>query len=257
MADRITKGRDFFAQVAQHLPDDLRAGFETFIASGDQNAQHVLATLGDGTLRQDAFSREMDNLRQTKTALEKWRDDLAQWAKDVQNGVAPADPLAQPGSGTPVTGTPGAAGTPANALTREEALALFNGEMGRREVYFAKYVADATRLATQHFQQFGEVLDINQILAHPKLGELQLQGVYQELHKDKIAAKSAAEVAKEREELKRTLRAEIDAERGAAGVPYPIGDGSSPLDHLGKDASQYTPEAAAAMYRQLVGGGAR
>ena len=50
---------------------------------------------------------------------------------------------------------------------------------------------------------------------------------------------------------------EIDAERGAAGVPYPIGDGSSPLDHLGKDASQYTPEAAAAMYRQLVGGGAR
>lgn len=245
MADRITKGREFYSQVAQHLPDDLRAGFETFLASGDQNAQQVLATLGDGTLRQDTFSREMDQLRQTKTALEKWRDDLAQWAKD-NGGATPTDPLTQPGT-QPV------ASTPANALTREEALALFNGEMGRREVYFAKYVADATVLATRHFQQFGEVLDINAILAHPKLGELQLEGAYKDLHKDKIAAKSAAETAKEREALKQQLREELEAERGPGQVPYPIGDGGSPLDHLGKDAAQFTPEAAAAMYRQLVG----
>lgn len=246
MADRITKGREFFAQVAQHLPDDLRAGFETFIQSGDQNAQQVLAAIGDGTLRQDAFSREMDALRETKTALEKWRDDLAEWARTNAGEGAPNDPLAAPRQTAQ-------SGQPAAAVSKDDVVALFNQEMGRREIYFAKYVADATRLATQHFAQFGEVLDINPILAHPKLAELQLAGVYQELHKDKIAAKSAAEQAKEREELKRQLREELLAEQGpGAQVPYPIGEGGSPLDHLNGDQSQYTPEAAAAMYRQLV-----
>lgn len=247
MADRITKGREFFSQVAQHLPDDLRAGFETFIQSGDQNAQQVLATIGDGTLRQDAFSREMDALRETKTALERWRDDLAAWANAREaDTAAPADPLATPRA-TAATAAPG------TGVSKDDVLSLFNQEMGRREIYFAKYVADATRLATQHFQQFGEVLDINQILAHPRLAELQLAGVYAELHKDKIAAKSAAEQAKEREALKQTLREELLAEQGpGTKVPYPIGEGGSPLDHLGGDAAQYTPEAAAAMYRQLV-----
>ena len=246
MADRITKGREFFSQVAQHLPDDLRAGFETFLASGDQNAQNVLATIGDGTLRQDAFSREMDGLRQTKTALEQWRDQLQQWAVD-QGATTPTDMTAAPRA-TPAA-TPAASG----GLTREQTLELFQGEMGRREVYFAKYVADATLLATRHFQQFGEVLDINSILAHPKLGELQLEGAYRDLHKDKIAAKSAAEADKARDDLKRQVREELLAEQGTqSALPYPIGDGSSPLDHLGKDPAQYTPEAAAALYRQLV-----
>jgi len=248
MADRQTAGREFLAGIVTHLPDDVRAGFETFLASGDPKAQQVIAAVGDGALRQTDYSRQLNELGTVKSQLETWKQQLATW--HAENPGSPgADGQPAAGGDRPTMPT-SAAPTVTSGLTKDEMVA----EINRREIYVAGYVADVAALTMQHFQNFGETLDTTTLLQHPKLGELGIRGAYADVHKAKIEAKAAADAAKARETLKADLRRELEAEAAARGgaPPYPVGDGGgSPLDHLGGKADDYSLESAVALYRSL------
>ena len=132
-------------------------------------------------------------------------------------------------------------------------------EFGRRETFYATFTADAVRLAQQHYQMFGETLDINQILQHPKLGELRMDGAYQDLFKDQLAARNAKIEAEKLQKLEAEIRAKVVSELrqnpAGGGLPYPVGSAPSPLDHLtpqGQTPQAFDPNAVAAAYEQLV-----
>jgi hypothetical protein len=238
-------GKEFAAGVLQHLPDALRSQMETFLASPD--AVGFLTEVGNGALRQADYSRNMN-------ALQTWHGELSQWVQDTQAAAAaPAAPAGGGAPATPATPTP----TPAtpSGLTREDVA----NEFGRREAFYAAFTADAVRLSQQHFANFGEVLDINQLLNHPRLAELRMDGAYQDVFKDKISTRNADIQAKERKKLEDEIRAQVLTELGqqphTGSLPYVVGGEGSPLDHLtpnGEAAKPFDPNAVAAMYHQLV-----
>lgn len=239
-------GKEFAAGVLQHLPDALRAQMETFLASPD--ATSFLTDVGNGTLRQADYSRAHNELQARQAALTKWHGELTQWVNDNQDtGGAPGGPTAA--APAPVADAP----TP--SLTRDD----IQTEFARREGFYAAFTAEAVRLAQQHQMQFGEVLDINVLLNHPRLGELRMDGAYQDVFKDKIAARNADIAAKDRKKLEDEIRAQVLTEIGqqpaSSALPYPVG--GSPLDHLtpaGEAPKAFDPNAATVMYNQLVAG---
>lgn len=237
-------GKEFAAGVLQHLPDALRSQMETFLASPD--AIGFLTEVGNGALRQADYSRNMN-------ALQTWHKELTDWVQDTQAASTPAAPA---GGGAPAAPAAAAVATATpSGLTREDVA----NEFGRRESFYAAFTADAVRLSQQHFAHFGEVLDINQLLNHPRLAELRMDGAYQDVFKDKIATRNAAIQAKERKALEDDIRAKVLSELGqqphAGSLPYVVGGEGSPLDHLtpnGEAPKVFDPNAVAAAYHQLV-----
>ena len=184
-------GKSFAVGVLQHLPDALRSQMESFLDSPD--AVGFLTEVGNGALRQSDYSRNMN-------ALSTWHKELTDWVQTQQEtGTAAVAPVA-PVTTEPARPAPAAA--PAGTLTRED----FNTELARRESFYAAFTADAVRLSQQHLQQFGEVLDINLILGHPRLGELRMDGAYQDVFKDKIAERQSRIQADERKQLEARAR---------------------------------------------------
>jgi hypothetical protein len=243
------QGKEFVAGVLQHLPDALRAQMETFLATPDATA--FVTEVGNGALRQADYSRRMNEVQDSHRALKKWHGELTDWVATMQAGDAA--PLA------PATGTAAAAPTVTAGVSPDDVRQTINQELGRREVYFAAFTAEAVRLAQDHMRMFGETLDINTLLQHPRLGELRLDGAYAEVFKDKLAAHKAAADAKAREALEAEIRgkvlAEIRQQPASGGLPYVLGE-SSTLDGLtptGETAKPFDPNAALAMYEGLVG----
>lgn len=242
-------GKAFAAGVLQHLPDALRTQMESFLESPD--ATGFLTDMGNGALRQSDYSRHLNEVQAQRGALDKWHKELTQWVND-QGNDAPIAPVATPATqpATPAT-TAG--------LTREDFQDAVAAEFGRRETFYATFTADAVRLAQQHYQMFGETLDINQILQHPRLGELRMDGAYQDLFKDQLAARNAKIEAEKLQKLEAEIRAKVVSELrqnpAGGGLPYPVGSAPSPLDHLtpqGQTPQAFDPNAVAAAYEQLV-----
>lgn len=246
------RGKEFTAGVLQHLPDALRTQMESFLATPD--AAGFLTELGNGALRQADYSRNMNEVQATHNALTRWRDQLQEWAA----ATAGADDRPEAPMTTPATTTPA---TPAGtAITPDEVRSLLNQEIGRREIYFAAFTADAVRLAQEHMRMFGEPLDINTLLQHPKLGELRLEGAYADVFKDRLAAHKATADAAARASLEAEIRTkvlqEIRQQPANGGLPYVLGEGS-PLDGLtpaGETPKAFDPNAAVAMYEGLLAG---
>jgi len=237
-------GKAFTAGVLQHLPDALRAQMESFLATPD--ATGFLTEVGNGTLRQADYSRNLNEVQTQAAALQKWHGELTEWVNNNQeSGAAPGTTVAAPAAAA------AAAATPAG-LTLDQ----LNAEIGRREAYYAAFTADAVRLSQRHYQDFGEVLDINQLLSHPRLGELRMDGAYQDVFKEKLATRNAAIEAKKLADLEAEIRRKVVSEMSQqpAGVPYIVGD-NSPLNHLtpnGEAVKPFDPNAAVAAYEQLV-----
>lgn len=239
-------GREFAAGVLQHLPDALRSQMESFLSTPD--AAGFLTDVGNGALRQADYSRAHNELQTRQNALQTWHSQLTAWVNDNQEaGGAPNGPAAP--AAAPATAVAAAPG-----LTREDV----QTEFARREGFYAAFTADAVRLSQSHFQNFGEVLDINLILNHPRLGELRMDGAYQDVFKDKIATRNADLEAQRMKKLEDEIRAkvlsEIGSQPGTSGIPYPVGEGS-PLDHLtttGETPRAFDPNAVATEYNRLV-----
>ena len=143
-------------------------------------------------------------------------------------------------------------------MTKEQIEQTVVNTLQAREPAFIQYVADATKFASFHLQQFHETLDVLSLVRHPKIGEIGLAGVYELVHKDKLDDMKAKAAAADREKLKEEVRKEILASQ-PVNMPYPITSEGSPLDALALDADKRPkgdPVAATRMYEQLVGASA-
>jgi hypothetical protein len=255
MADSKTVGREFLAGVLAKIADPAaRAQAETVF----NQAEDAVAELGAGVLRQQDYSRHMDALKTKETEVTSWHSQLTDWYAQQQERVnqALADAeAAKAAAGIRPTPTPAPSPSPTPAavgLTKEDV----KKELDSFGTLALGVIAVTNRLSASHMKEFGEVLDLQPLLVHPKAQEIGLDGVYREVFKEKLDAKAKAaedaRVAQIREEAIAEYRSKHP------NLPYPVSPHVQPstLDAIeagqAVDASKYTADAAAALYEQLV-----
>lgn len=249
MPDSKTVGKEFLAGVIAKLPESLRAQAEQTFAAAE--AEVAVAELGAGVLRQQDYSRAMDAARAKETEVTQWHSTLTDWYATEQERLKAAHAAleAKPASpAVPPTPTP-APSTTVSGLSREDLQKEFDA-FGSLALGVMTMM---NRLTASHMKEFGEVLDTQQLLTHPKVKEIGLDGAYREVYKEKLDQKAADADAARVRQIEEAAVAKYRASN--PNLPYPVTPQvqSSTLDGLGKTAADFSTEAAAALYNDLVG----
>lgn len=252
MPTNIESGRDYLTRVIAALPEDRRAQVQSLLL--DDAAAPALDVAGQGAKRQDDYSRAMDDLRAREaraTADLQRAEALARQAREVEaqqvawweeNRAALERATATPAP----TPTPApAAPTPSNVVTRDFFDTTANEFLG--------VVAWSNQKAIEHYQKFGEALDVNGLIGEARQKKCSLEEAYQAKFKpryDELATKAQQE---RDAEIARKAVDEFRAQN--PNIPYPVPSRASADTLAGlktDDRSQYGPEAAAAEYNRLV-----
>jgi hypothetical protein len=199
-----------------------------------------LMTLGNHVLRQDEFSRNMNDLGAQKAAAaaaqaeyEALHGANTAWFEEHKNDLVELDRLkAQVGGRLPDPTKP--AGDP--KLVTAEALAATLADTERGAVAF---INDLTDLKFQHFQQFGEVLDTTKLLQDKRVQQIGLLGVYREVHKPQLDARAAKLAADAEEKIRADERQKMAVSQASQHHPYPVrGNEPSTLDRFERTSDQ-------------------
>lgn len=261
MATKAELGKQFLDELVGKLPAGSQDALRTALSSPEATAALELAgsrlsPLDEERQRLDEQRRQLDD-RGKK--LDDWHNRLGKWKTDTEASFVERDKKLSEreagggGGGNPPSNQPPANNNAGAGVTKEDIAKVVEDLILPREAGYVTYVADATRLAVTHLQQFKETLDVAGIVKHPKIAELGFEGVYNLVHKEKLD-KLAVEREKAREDA---IRADERAKIAAAApvdMPYPIGEGS-PLDALALDPAKRPtgdPAAAAREYERLV-----
>lgn len=250
-------GQAFLQQVLSKISDPgLKAQAEAVFA----NAQ-VQTEIGGGVAGQAEIDRQLQELRAKETdltakateldtrqaGLETWHGDLNTWAEKhaalVALGKKASD--AKWDGKTPAAPPNGEVKLPDNMVTKDDLSAVIAQERSA----FLGYDLEKNNIQREHFKTFGALLDVEPLIRHPQIKELGLDGVYQLVHKDALAAKAKEATDKREAEIRADERSKV------ATLPYaiPTGAGSgSPLDVLTPAGTQPVVDAAVAEYNRLV-----
>lgn len=229
-ADAKTRG----LQVLETLYPDptVRA------ARQEELGEAGLTTLGNNVLRQDEFSRSMNDLGGQRTALTA-KEAEAQaiyesnkaWYDSHKDALAELDRLRAAGRTTD-TGDPIPPVKPDPKYITVEQLA----ETERGAVAFFN---DLNTLSMRHFQQFGEVLDTQSLLTDKRVQQIGVLGVYRDVHKAQIDARDAKLKQEAEDKIRLDERTKVLAANASQHHPYPVrGNEPSTLDRFEQPASQ-------------------
>jgi hypothetical protein len=248
-------GSSFLAGVLAKLPQEQRAQAEAIFNAAE--AKDAVLALGDGALARSDYSRSMDQMREKEVALNEYYTKLDGWYADnkaaleqarLGGGPDPAPDPAPAGAGGMISATEA-------RRIAEEAV----NEAGR------DYIAVTAFLTTQggrHAHMFNEPLDMNELVANPKLGKpvigqpgrvYSLQDAYNEKYGDRLKAKHQEQEDKRiNDEVEKRLGERI--KQSTSTHPFPLRAESSPLDVLStKDGvAAHTLDSAVAEYERLV-----
>ena len=222
---------------AQQVLETLYPDPTVRAARAEELGEAGLMTLGNNVLRQDEFSRSMNELAGQRTATEteaaKARalyDSNKEWWDAKQAEMAELDALRAQVAGKP-------AGTP--DPTKPEPKYLTAEDLAQTERGAVAFIAEANRLTMQHFQQFGEILDINALLGDKRVQQIGLVGVYAEKFKPQLDAKAAERAAAAEEKIRADERQKIATASASQHHPYPVrGNEPSTLDRFERPADQ-------------------
>lgn len=260
-------GKAFLAGVLQKLPAELRGEAAKLFENAD-----LQTYVGDGTLALEDFTRQSDALRtqaadldtrktqldEREDGLQNWHERLSTWYganKTLLDSVRagggtpnPANPNpANPNPANPANPTPANPATPA-AFTE----AAYNDRIrGEREAFLG-FQRDQNQITREHFAKFGEIVDLESLLAHPRIGDVGLVGVYELVHKDRLD-KWKTDAAKAAEDkIRQDERQKVLAQQAQMPYPTPTGPGSgSPLDAIKPSAADGLVDSAVAEYNRL------
>lgn len=257
--DAKTAGSTFLAEVLAKLPTELQAQAKAAFEAAEASA--AIEVLGEGVLRQADYGRAMTEVQAKETELETWHGQLNEWfggvkeelvaARTKKPGTEPIDPVTK----QPVTSTI----DPTKVVTKEQ-LEQVLGDTERGAVQF---FSNLNALSLQHFKDFGEVLDTNALLTDKRLlkGELKLDDVYKDAHKEKLTAKAQKAEADQREAIRLEERTKLQKEMATTHHPYPVSgrEGPSTLDAIEAARTGQAPVAKsvddmAAEYSRLAAG---
>lgn len=255
-------GKSFLAGVLARLTPEDRAKGEAALQQLEAlGGGTVITAIGDGTLAQEDFSRQSDELRtqgeqltarqqeqdQRDQALQQWHTDLTGWYTENKDLVETGRKFKKNGSPSP-TPTPTPTPLPAG-LTEEQ----YNERMAGERAAFLGFSRDQNVITREHFQRFGEIVDLEPLLRHAQIAQVGLMGVYELVHKDRLDKWKTEQQTKHDKEIGDAAVRKFQESQAQLPYPTPTGVGSgSPLDALEAKSSQPVVDAAVAEYNRLV-----
>jgi sulfur transfer complex TusBCD TusB component (DsrH family) len=283
-------GQQFLAGVLSKLPAEQQAQAKAIFEAAE--AKDAVSLVGDGALARSDYSRSMDQLREKEVALTDYYTRLNTWYADNQTALDQARQLAsdprqaqlQPLQQQPQQPQPQQQyylqpnqlqPQPQPQLPYDPAALAAAGNLSREEIRRIAddavneagkdYIAVSAFLATQgarHSHLFGEPLDMNELIANPRLGRpiagqpgrvYSLQDAYLERYGTRLMEKQKeAEDKRINDEVEKRLGDRIKQQTSVH--PFPLRHESSPLDVLStKDGpAVHTLDSAVAEYERLV-----
>jgi hypothetical protein len=268
-------GQAFLAGVLEKLPESLRAQAKGILESPE--AADFLTVVGDSTLARSDYSKNMDALKTQQTALAeletalKTQQEQNQVWYDANKGaiddylrIKPEYDAWKAGGGDPPPAgttptTPTGTGGSDMGMTEEQIKKLIADQVNGAAADVVGVSTWAAKHAVQHFQTFGEVLPVDDLVsatiqARSKGQDLTLDQMYQQRYGEKLQAKATeAHNAQIETEVQRRLGEEL-AKRGP-GLPFPTRTDPSPLDAITtppSDPNAHTVDAAVAHFAQLT-----
>lgn len=249
--DKKQLGQAFMEDLLSRIPEADRATPESLLAA--LMSESVLTTVGEGALRQQDYSREMNRTTAYYRELQDWH--AANKAK--LDGAATPNP--NPTNPT----TPAAPGGSPSALSKE----ALEEQLNERERGQVAFLTAFNALDIDHSKLFGgERLNMQALVTDPEINKLGLHGVYQKQFGQRIADHQKAQRDAEIEAAKEAGRQEARTQF-AAQPPYPVTPQSSHVSPLSvleatPGVSDGVVSKAVAAHNQLVqermaGGGAR
>jgi len=261
-------GQTFMQSVLAALPEEKRAAVLPLFQGDDVDGALELA--GAGFMRQEDYSRQSNELGEKTKEVENHWNKLNTWHAGKKTDLEEVDALR-----LKVTELQVAAGTgngdgapkpgdvkPAAAMTRDELLTTIGLDpakivtadqltevVGNIERGMLSFYQQANPISIEHYQTFGEVLDVEAVFKHPQVQQIGFKAAYLDTHKDKFEAKALKEAeAHDKEVADAAVAEHIKENAGSMGFPIPgrsMPSGiTSPLDNL--EASMRTPAAPAA-----------
>lgn len=208
----------FLTGILAHVPEAERGKAET-----------ELEALEKGTLRQEDYSK----LANEATAAKQKFDDLytknTEWYESRQADLAELDTLRAAPKPTPAVPDPTKPVVPPSGFTKEEVLKLFD----TTERGAVAFIAEANALTLKHFKEFGDILNVSDLLTDKRVQQIGLQGVYADRFKEQIAAKVKAADDARAETLRKEGYEKARAELANSRHPYPVvGNEPSALDGI-------------------------
>jgi len=285
--DKRARAKEFLTEfVAVHPEGEERTKAEELVKflTADNSSEKAASLLSDGILRQDEFSRTMDEGREAlstkekevSTALEaiaKERKDVWGWYDSAKPRLDHYDQLVREGKIEALTKTgtkPGEKPGEKPAVTATtNGTGISQEDLDKKMQEFAgeavPVMAVMSHLGMRHYKEFGEILspkEMTELTQHTDVTRLGLEGVYDLVHKDKYDTKAKEADDKRIEEIKAEAhKAGMAAQAKAAGPGYPVAGSVEPAmpdlfeqtDEQRKAAdAESDPAAMAAAYRAKV-----
>lgn len=258
MGKGLDTGKAFFQGILSKITDpEQKAAAEKLMAN-----ETVLTELGNGVEGQSEIDRQLQTLRTQKeeldtrageldqrtAGLEDWHGRLTTWHTENRDALADAKRLREGGK-VGADGKPIAAAAAAPAGLTE---AQFTERIGGERAAFLGFSRDQNLLTREHYAKFGEIVDLEPLLRHPKIAEVGLLGVYELVHKERLDKhKTDTEKAAE-EKIRADERQKVLASQASMPYPLPTGAGSgSPLDALSVGKPTPLVDEAVAHYNRL------
>lgn len=243
--DARLAGSEFLRETLTLLPAEKRPALEALLSDADAAA--ALTRLGEGTLRQSDYDRQMNEAKAAKQTADQLYESNTNWFNEQKANLTELDklrgqlaagelkPATGDGTGTPNPNPP----KPPDGLTREQ----FAAEIDKLERGAVGFMDELTDLKLQHYRDFNEVLDARALLADKRIQQIGIKGVYQEVHREKLTARSAAATAAAEEAIRKDEREKLLKAANGQHIPYSVrGNEPSTLDGL--EAAAGKPVAA-------------
>jgi len=253
MSKALDTGKSMLDGILAKLPESLRDSARTAFAAPE--AEAALTELGARTLAQSDYSRMADELKEQQEAITADYERLNGWYAQQETKLKTFDQIAAENArlkgGVPPPKKDDAP-PPSVGLTEED----FTKRLNERERAAATYFNATNRMAIEHLQRFGEVLDLDALGKFSESKRINIFEGYQQQFADRLAAK-----AKEADDARVNKLVEdrlTEERRKQQEQPFPLrGQAPSVLDVLAeKDGpAKHTLDTATALYEQLQSAG--
>jgi hypothetical protein len=240
------KDSAFWTGVLATVPEAERGKVEARIIEMEESG-----------MRQSDYSKVVAEAREAEAAAKALLTQNQQWWEAHKDSMTELDTLrAKVTSGTTTaTGGDSSFKLPEDVITVKS----LTDRLTRMEREAVGYITESQMLTLKHFKDFGEVLNVNELVTDPRAQQIGIQGVYNEKFKEQIAAKlKAADDAKAeafRVEGEKRAMERMASQRGPG---YPVtGNEPSSLDALeaarasGTKVSETSVDQMAAEFARL------
>lgn len=251
MGKGLDTGKAFFQGILSKITDpEQKAAAEklltselvlTAIGNGVEGQAEIDSQLRAAKTRQEELDKLTEEIDSRKAGLESWHGELQTWYQTNKDALEAAKRGGKPN---------GKVEEP--VVVKPAGLEQLDERLVGERAAFLGFQRDQNLITREHFAKFNEIPDLEPLLKHPQIAHVGLLGVYELVHKDRLAVHATDAAKKAEEVIRLDERQKVQAAQAQMPYPVPTGSGSgSPLDGLATGAKDSVADAAVAHYNRL------